>query len=235
MKRLVLSSLGILFFIAIFFTVTFTNSHAALKKNDKKKPSAFSPSPDHSQRHSPLQITLGNPNAPVVIVEYSSITCGHCGIFAEKKFPKLCKEYVDSGKVFYIIREFPMDMIALTMSQIIFNQDPKLAKKLREKLLINQEKWLLSKDPKKKALEMFRLAGITPEIVKKAENNKKLKEQLLFQRINASKLVVNGTPVFFIYPKGATLEESEQVIGNASYSKFTKAIEKFLKIYDSKK
>src|SRR5947207_7120832 len=57
--------------------------------------------------------TLGAADAPVVIVEYASMTCPHCAHFHETTYPELKKKYIDTGKVRFIFREFPLDQLAV--------------------------------------------------------------------------------------------------------------------------
>ena len=62
---------------------------------------------------SPLgDIVLGDEKAPVTIHEYASMTCGHCAHFAKETFPELKKRYIDTGKVRFVFREFPLDPLA---------------------------------------------------------------------------------------------------------------------------
>src|SRR5580692_8074352 len=56
--------------------------------------------------------SLGSANAPVTIIEYASMTCPHCAHFHEATFPELKKKYIDTGKVRFIMREFPLDPLA---------------------------------------------------------------------------------------------------------------------------
>ena len=57
-------------------------------------------------------IVEGKADAPVTIVEYASMTCGHCAAFHHDVYPILKKDYIDTGKVKFILREFPLDPIA---------------------------------------------------------------------------------------------------------------------------
>src|SRR6195256_5608923 len=57
-------------------------------------------------------MALGPANASVTITEYASMTCSHCAAFNETVFPKIKSEYIDSGKVRYVFREFPLDIKA---------------------------------------------------------------------------------------------------------------------------
>src|ERR1700704_1077435 len=57
-------------------------------------------------------IPMGSENAPVTIIEYASMTCPHCAAFENTVFPKLKEKYIDTGKVRFIMREYPLDRLA---------------------------------------------------------------------------------------------------------------------------
>jgi protein-disulfide isomerase len=59
------------------------------------------------------ELSLGNPQAPVTVIEYLSLSCHHCEAFHKTLWPELKAKYVDTGKVRYIVREFPLDLAAL--------------------------------------------------------------------------------------------------------------------------
>ena len=63
-------------------------------------------------------MALGPANAPVTITEYASMTCPHCAAFNENVFPKIKSEYIDTGKVRYVFREFPLDIKAAAGSML---------------------------------------------------------------------------------------------------------------------
>src|SRR5450830_1300041 len=58
------------------------------------------------------EMVMGDDKAPVTVIEYASMTCPHCAHFQETTFPELKKRYIDTGKVRYIFREFPLDSLA---------------------------------------------------------------------------------------------------------------------------
>ena len=64
------------------------------------------------------EITLGPPDAKVTIVEYASMTCGHCKNFHTKVFPDLKTKFIDTGKIRFIFREFPLDTRAFAASML---------------------------------------------------------------------------------------------------------------------
>ena len=63
-------------------------------------------------------MALGQPAAPITIVEYASLTCPHCAAFAENVFPMLQSKYIDTGKVRFVSREFPLDIKAAAASML---------------------------------------------------------------------------------------------------------------------
>ncbi len=176
----------------------------------------------------PVELTYGDPNAPVIIVEYSSYTCGHCAEFHKNIFPKIKTTYIDKGHVFYLVREFPMDLVALQLGQITLDQNPDLAKNLRSALMNSQEKWLLSSKPLEKAQAMMRLAGITDSKVKTALANKDLKKQLLNQRLHANSLGVDATPTFIIFNKKESEYKGSRISGSYPYQEYEKKLNKRL-------
>ena len=63
-------------------------------------------------------IVIGSPNAPITIPEYASMSCSHCAAFGENVFPMLRTKYIDTGKVRFVFREFPLDIKAATASML---------------------------------------------------------------------------------------------------------------------
>src|SRR5947209_14674871 len=58
------------------------------------------------------EMALGDPQAPITVIEYASMTCPHCAHFHLTTFPELKKRYIDTGKVRFVFREFPLDPVA---------------------------------------------------------------------------------------------------------------------------
>src|SRR5690554_2860460 len=84
-------------------------------------PALFAASPAQAQDASVVELgvagpmgdmVLGDEKAPVTIYEYASMTCSHCAHFQTTTFPELKKRYIDTGKVRYVLREFPLDPVA---------------------------------------------------------------------------------------------------------------------------
>ncbi len=162
---------------------------------------------------------LGPPEAKVTIVEYASMTCGHCMSFHTKVFPDLKAKYIDTGKVRFIFREFPLDARAFAASMLARcagNPDKSFA--LVDALFHTQADWAFVKEnPTPKLFEVAKQAGFTQESFDKCLTDQKLLDQLTEVRSRAADVFgVNSTPTFFINGKrltaAPTLEEFEKVL-----------------------
>src|ERR1700682_4921866 len=94
---------------------------------------------------SPLgDMALGPADARVKIIEYASMTCPHCAAFTKETFPKLKATYIDTGKVRYIFREYPLDEVAFLgaiLARCIAKGDPTKFYNVIDVLFANQNDW----------------------------------------------------------------------------------------------
>ena len=67
---------------------------------------------------------MGSPTAPVTIIEYASMTCTHCAAFHAESWPTLKSKYIDTGKVRFVLREFPLDPLATAAFMLARCVDP---------------------------------------------------------------------------------------------------------------
>ncbi|MEG6508766.1 DsbA family protein [Methyloligella sp. 2.7D] len=168
-------------------------------------------------------VVIGDPDAPVTIVEYASMTCPHCADFHENVYPELKKEYVDTGKVKFIFREFPLDILAARASMLARCAGPDRQMALVSALFQTQRSWAVPGDEQKSMdglLRIARQAGFSKESFDKCLNDQELYENIVKMRAKGSKeFGVNSTPSFFIdgKPLGREhqLENFEQVLGKA--------------------
>ena len=165
-------------------------------------------------------LAFGPADAKVTIVEYASMTCGHCMNFHTKIFPELKKKYIDTGKVRFIFREFPLDPRAFAASMLARcagGGDKTFA--LIDALFHTQADWAFVKEnPTPKLFEVAKQAGFTQESFDKCLTDQKLLDQLTAVRSRADDVFgINSTPTFFINGKrlqvSPTVEEFDKVLG----------------------
>ena len=164
-------------------------------------------------------IALGPDTAKVTIVEYASMTCGHCKSFHDNTFPKIKEKYIDTGKVRFIFREFPLDARAFAASMLARcagGGDKTLG--LISVLFEKQQDWAFIKtNPQPKLFEIAKQAGFTQESFEKCLTDQKLLDQLTAIHTRANEVFgVNATPSFFINGKrlqaSPVIEEFDKVL-----------------------
>lgn len=169
-------------------------------------------------------MALGSKDAAVTITEYASMTCPHCAAFNEQVFPKIKSEYIDTGKVRYIFREFPLDIKAAAgsmLSRCIANGDAPKYFAVTDMLFRQQSDWV-TKNTTETLTRIGKQAGLTQQQVEAC-----LKDQALLDKIAADQkyasdvLKVDSTPTFFI--------NGEKIKGEASFEEFAKKINPLLK------
>src|SRR6201984_372422 len=116
-------------------------------------------------------IPMGSPTAPVTIIEYASMTCPHCAAFANTTFPKLKEKYIDTGKVKYIMREYPLDGLAAAAFMLARCAGPEKYYPLIETLFAEQRKWAV-RQPIPPLLAIAKQAGFTQQSFEACINDK---------------------------------------------------------------
>ncbi len=142
--------------------------------------------------------SLGKEDAPVTVVEYASTTCIHCAHFANTTFEPFKEKYVDTGKVRYIMREYPFDpraeagfMLARCAGDNYFP--------MIEVLFKQQAEWARADNASEALLKIARLAGFSQESFNKCLTDQKLLDDVRAVRDRAAKeFGVDATPTFFI-------------------------------------
>ena len=143
-------------------------------------------------------IPLGSPTAPVTIIEYASMTCPHCAAFANGVFPKLKEKYIDTGKVRYIMREYPLDQLAAAAFMLARCAGPDKYYPLIETLFQQQPKWAI-RQPIPPLLAIAKQAGFTQQSFEKCLNDTALLGKVQEEReVGSNKFKVDATPTFFI-------------------------------------
>src|SRR5881396_1956228 len=142
----------------------------------------------------------GQADAPVTIVEYASMTCPHCSHFHETTYPEMKKKYIDTGKVRFIFREFPLDALAAAGSMLARCAGKDKYFPMIETLFAQQKDWVVQK-PLEPMLGIARQAGFTQQSFDECLANQEMLAGIEETRTRAMKLGVNSTPTFFINGK----------------------------------
>ena len=181
---------------------------------------AQGPTPEELMRPGPLpDIVLGKADAPVTIVEYASMTCPHCATFAKTTFPALKTKYIDTGKVRFIFREFPLDELAAAaamLARCIDKENGEKAIAVIDVLFASQEKWAV-RNPLPQLQQITKQAGMSQQAFEACLADQKLYNDVLAMRERGAKeYKVESTPTLFVNGKpqkgGATIEQLEKLI-----------------------
>lgn len=141
---------------------------------------------------------IGNEDAPITIVEYASMTCGHCGTFHRNTLPALKEKYIDTGKARLILREFPFDPRAEAGFMLARCADDKYFA-MADVLFKQQDAWVSVENARAALLQIARLAGFSQESFEACLTNQKLLEDVRAVKDRGAKeFGVDSTPTFFI-------------------------------------
>ncbi|HEY1475155.1 MAG TPA: DsbA family protein [Pseudolabrys sp.] len=169
-------------------------------------------------------LALGNDKAPVTMVEYASMTCPHCAHFQETTFPELKKRYIDTGKVRYILRDFPLDNLAgaaFVLAHCAAGDDAGKYYSMIDTLFSQQRTWAVEK-PVPPLMAIAKQAGLTEQSFNACLTNQKAWDAMESVRQRAmNQFKVQSTPTFFI--------NGTQVTGAVSIDDFAKVIDPYLK------
>ena len=194
-------------------------------------------SPAELMKPGPLgEMVLGDDKAPVTIIEYASMTCPHCANFHATTYPELKKRYIDTGKVRFIFREFPLDQLAAAgfMLARCSAQDVKAAVPglditkvaaqryyaMIETLFAQQKDWVVQR-PLQPLLNIAKQAGFSEQSFNECLKNQTVLDGIKEVGDRGGKLGVNSTPTFFINGK--------KFSGSLTIDDLDKAIAPFLK------
>jgi protein-disulfide isomerase len=140
----------------------------------------------------------GNPSAPVTIVEYASLTCPHCRNYHANVFPKVKRQYIDTGKVRYIIREFPIGKTAGTAAIVTRCVPKSQYLSMVETFLSRQPEWVSQEVRPDAIYSVAKSSGMSRAAFDKCLSNQTIIDGLTEVKQRGRKYGVIGTPTFFI-------------------------------------
>jgi len=159
----------------------------------------------------------GSEDAPITIVEYASMTCGHCANFHKNTLPAIKENYIDTGKVRLIMREFPFDPRAAAAFMLARCAPEGKYFAMVDVLFKQQEQWAFVKNAREPLENIAKLAGFTQESFAACLTDQKLLDDInAVRERGASEFGVDATPTFFIngkkYSGALTVEQMSAVL-----------------------
>lgn len=146
-----------------------------------------------------MDIVTGNPDAPVTIVEYASLSCPHCAHFNNEVLPELKKKYIDTGKAKLVFRHFPLNPPALNGAMVVECAERGQREKFLKVLFATQDKWAFDVNAVAALTNIASVGGLSKEKIEACRADKALEERILkVVQTAGAKSWVSSTPTFFI-------------------------------------
>ncbi|POF64142.1 thiol:disulfide interchange protein [Novacetimonas maltaceti] len=164
---------------------------------------------------------LGNPSAKVHVEEWFSLTCTHCARFSQEVFPEVRSKLIDTGKVYYIFCDFPLDQVALSAAMIARALPGERYEAFVLALLASQDRWAFGKDvnPQDELRKMAALAGMSADQFQQTLADDKLRHAIMDEEDRAqAQYKIDGTPTF-------RFNDKEQVSQELTYEQFAQKVE----------
>ncbi len=173
-------------------------------------------------------IIYGDKNAPITLIEYASLSCPHCATFHRESFERLKTDYIDTKKVKFIHRDFPLNQPALSAAMVAICNSRNFQDNKSEKyytflkaLFKTQDAWAFDEKYVEKLESIAKLDGMSGQKFTSCISDTKLQNQILESRMQAAKILkIQSTPTFFV--------NDEVLEGYIDYQTFQKAIDKQL-------
>ena len=166
-------------------------------------------------------LKIGDEHAKITVKVFSSLTCPHCATFHKEIYPEIKKNFIDTNKIKFIYRDFPLDKQALFAS-VLAKCAPKEKYFDFVKLILNtQKKWISNDDSFiEKLTNIGKLAGLKEDKINSCFTDEKLVDEIIKTRTLAEeKYNINSTPSFII---------NEKKYSAMSYENFEKIIIKLI-------
>ena len=145
---------------------------------------------------------IGTGSAQIQMLEFASLTCGHCAKFHNEVFPKIKTEFIDTGKIDFVYKDFPLDKFALKASVIARCSGNERFFNFLKVLYSKQKDWTRSSDPFKSLLKIAKFGGLKNDEIKVCVGNKSIEDGILKQRLESTKKFdIKATPTIYLNNK----------------------------------
>ena len=166
---------------------------------------------------------MGPADAKVVVTEWFSLTCSHCADFQKTTFPTVKAKLIDTGRIRYVWRDFPLDKIALAAAMVARALPAERYEPFISTLLATQDRWAFARNvnPMEELAKLAALAGLPRRVFDETLNDTKLQSAILALQDDADKnLKVSSTPTFVmnghLTPGAVKYEEFERAVNDAA-------------------
>jgi protein-disulfide isomerase len=184
--------------IAGFFAWQHFQSGAAPAASAGQAPADMSPINSPLAQAQPDDLVEGDPKAPITLIEYSSLSCPHCARFQKDVLPQIKKDFIDTGKVKLIQRDFPLNKPAVQAAQLAHCAGQMRYFALVDVLFKTQDQWL-TEDAVEKLAQIAATAGIDRPTFDACLANKDIEAKIVATRkAGEDAFQVNSTPTFII-------------------------------------
>lgn len=148
---------------------------------------------------SPEDVVLGDKKAKVTVIEYASMTCSHCADFHKNTYPEIKEKYIDSGKIKFVFRPFPLDEPALRGSMLAYCSGAQRFYKFIDVIFSTQANWAFNKNYLEVLANIGKLGGVSGEEFDKCMANNVLEKRIMQGKFDATTVLsVRATPTFFV-------------------------------------
>ncbi len=142
---------------------------------------------------------LGSTDAPITIIEYSSLTCPHCAAFHRDALPKIKETWIADGRARLVYRHFPLDAPALRAAAVANCIEGERYFGFLDLLFKSQKRWAKAENPLKALGQMARLAGMSQEKFEACANDEAEIDRILARRQDGAQTYeVQSTPTLIV-------------------------------------
>ncbi len=182
-------------------------------------PAVLSPRPARAADPHEAERSIGKPDAKATVQEFFSLTCTHCAAFAREAFPQIKSELIDTGKLRWVFRDFPLDQVALTAAMVVRYLPPERYEPFVMALFANQDRWAFARgvNTTDELWKTAALAGMSRPSFDQALADQGLRTWILQQQADDQKQWnIDSTPSFVI--------NGQKYAGEMSFDAFRKLI-----------
>jgi protein-disulfide isomerase len=147
------------------------------------------------------QRAIGKPDAKTQVIECFSLTCTHCAAFSQETFPEVKAKLVDTGKVYYIFHDFPLDQVALTAAMVARALPPERYEPFVSALFSSQDRWAFAPgvNSTEELWKLAALAGMSRATFDATVADTAFRDAILAQqKADAARWNIDSTPSFVI-------------------------------------